>query len=175
MGGNLFNTCAIKGTYVRDHARIFMMSVIQMPDLEHHITGSFRRGAEYCGDIELVFVPKSDEEKAELMGKIAKQFGCNKSTHGPKLNGQYGCVQFDLHIASSRTLGAMLLHTTGSYAFNIVMRRRASERGLLLNQYGLFNKCTREPVVLGSDEERFFKYLDMDFVDPKDRSKENYG
>ena len=76
-------------------------------------------------------------------------------------------------------LGALLLYTTGSWKHNVMMRRNAVEKGLKLNQYGLFKLWTevdefgfdkqKEAFVAGKTEQDIFKALDMEFVEPEDR------
>jgi DNA polymerase (family 10) len=122
-----------------------------------------------CGDIELIIPCKTASELAEVRGHIAKQFGCTKSGTA-KTSGMWGEIQFDIFPCHSYQLGSILLHATGSWAFNKEMRERARERGLKLNQYGLFKRKDDSPVVISNKEETFFKYLDMDYVDPCNRS-----
>lgn len=167
MGGSMFNGRPVKHEFVENLADTFMTMVI--PDTDYIIAGSYRRGKELCGDIELVIPCDSMTDLARVNTHIMKQFGSTASLT-PRMHGLYGEVQYDLFPVRRHQMGAMLLHATGSGAFNVLMRRKAHKRGLLLNQYGLFKRSTNEPVVISSEEGDFFKYLWMDFVDPKDRS-----
>src|SRR5205085_4747289 len=61
-----------------------------------------------------------------------------------------GGIQSDLRVVSDAEYPFALLYFTGSKEHNIVMRQRAIQRGLRLNQYGLFNSKeeTRDPKLL---------------------------
>jgi DNA polymerase (family 10) len=65
------------------------------------------------------------------------------------------------------------MYFTGSKEHNIVMRQRAIERGLRLNEYGLFRSKveTRDPKlrVLARTEEDIFRELDLHYVPPEMR------
>jgi len=65
------------------------------------------------------------------------------------------------------------MYFTGSKEHNIVMRQRAIERGLRLNEYGLFRSKveTRDPKLLVQckTEEEIFEKLDLHFVPPEMR------
>jgi DNA polymerase (family 10) len=65
------------------------------------------------------------------------------------------------------------MYFTGNKEHNIVMRQRAIERGLRLNEYGLFKSKeeTRDPKLLVKcrTEEEVFEKLDLNFVPPEMR------
>ena len=65
------------------------------------------------------------------------------------------------------------MYFTGSKQHNIVMRQRAIERGLRLNEYGLFRSKTetRDPKLLVrcNSEEEIFKQLGLHYVPPEMR------
>ena len=167
MGGKLFDTEPVKRENVESIAKSFIRA-IKATDYEYHITGSYRRGASICGDIEIVFVAENAEAEAKLHNNIGTQIGFLQSRFGPKMSGRYGCKQFDLHIARPHELGAMLLHTTGSYRFNIYMRQCAQARGWKLNQYGMYHGGI--PVVQTREEKTFFEMLNIEYREPSNRS-----
>jgi len=47
-------------------------------------------------------------------------------------------LELDLRVVPEESYGAALQYFTGSKAHNIVMRRRAQERGLKINEYGVY-------------------------------------
>ena len=163
------DTRPIKREYVQSHVDVFTGLVFQGMKIQPIITGSYRRGAHVCGDIELVIPCDTMSEVAEVSGCIAKQFGCTESGSAKNM-GVYGEVQFDLFPCRRHQLGSMLLHTTGSWLFNKKMRTHAHKMGFLLNQYGLFRSATKEIYMVHETEEKFFKYLEMEYVAPCDRS-----
>jgi DNA polymerase (family X) len=84
-----------------------------------------------------------------------------------------GGIQSDLRVVSDAEFPFALMYFTGSKEHNIVMRQRAIERGLRLNEYGLFRSEveTRDPKLLVrcTTEEEVFEKLDLHFVPPEMR------
>src|SRR5204863_6445544 len=68
--------------------------------------------------------------------------------------------------------GAAMQYFTGSKAHNIVLRDRAIQRGLKLNEYGLFRAADASRVA-GESEEEIYEALELRFVEPELR--ENRG
>jgi DNA polymerase (family 10) len=86
-----------------------------------------------------------------------------------------GGIQCDLRVVSDAEFPFALAYFTGSKEHNIVMRQRAIQRGLRLNEYGLFKSKeeTRDPKLLVAckTEEEIFAKLDLQFVEPELRKK----
>ncbi len=63
-----------------------------------------------------------------------------------------GGIQADLRVVSDAEFPFALAYFTGSKEHNIVMRQRAIQRGLRLNEYGLFKSDveTRDPNAAGA-------------------------
>jgi DNA polymerase (family 10) len=82
-----------------------------------------------------------------------------------------GGVQSDLRVVSDAQFSSALMYFTGSKEHNIGMRQRAIERGLRLNEYGLFRSLeeTRDPHLLVPcrTEEEIFAQLDLPFIPPE--------
>jgi DNA polymerase (family 10) len=88
-----------------------------------------------------------------------------------------GGIQCDLRVVADREFPFALMYFTGNKDHNIVMRQRAIDRGLRLNEYGLFRSKseTRDPALLVAcrTEEEVFEKLGLHFVPPELR--ENAG
>ena len=56
-------------------------------------------------------------------------------------------VQVDLRVVPAESFGAALQYFTGSKEHNIVLRGRAKDRGLKINEYGVFRgeRADRRP------------------------------
>jgi DNA polymerase (family X) len=82
-----------------------------------------------------------------------------------------GGIQADLRVVSDAEFPFALLYFTGSKEHNIVMRQRAIQRGLRLNEYGLFKSEveTRDPKLLVAcrTEEEIFQKLGLDYIPPE--------
>ena len=144
----------------------------QAPDAEVVPVGSLRRGCETCGDIDILAAgaPPSLMDaftSYKLVETILARGGTKSSV---KLWG--GGFQADLRLVPRDSLGAALQYFTGSKAHNIALRDRALQRGLKLNEYGLF-RVGDEAVVAGATEEGIYEALGLAWVPPELR--ENRG
>ena len=139
--------------------------------------GSLRRHREVIGDIDLL---ASSKAPAEVIDFFTSQPGIlnviAKGETKASVLLEDG-IQCDLRVVADKEFPFALMYFTGSKEHNIVMRQRAIERGLRLNEYGLFRSDseTRDPALLvacGTEEEVFEK-LGLHFVPPELR--ENAG
>src|SRR5581483_11188857 len=83
-----------------------------------------------------------------------------------------GGYQADLRLVPAESRGAAMQYFTGSKAHNIVLRDRAIQRGLKLNEYGLF-RVENDARVAGETEDGIYEALGLAWVDPELR--ENRG
>src|SRR6056297_2953247 len=138
------------------------------------IAGSLRRSAETIGDVDILAA--AEKEKA---GEIFESFvnhelvvevlgrGDTKSSVRTE-NGR----QVDLRIVSEKEFPAALMYFTGSKEHNVALRQRARERGMGLNEYGLFklnddgDTDFDSPVEFGSESD-IYKKLDLHYVPPE--------
>jgi DNA polymerase (family 10) len=139
--------------------------------------GSLRRCKEIIGDIDLLASSKAPTDVIEF---FVSQPGILKVTAKGETKASVildGGIQCDLRVVSDREFPFALAYFTGSKEHNIVMRQRAIQRGLRLNEYGLFksNEETRDTKLLVpcKSEEEIFEKLDLPFVEPELR--EDHG
>ena len=82
-----------------------------------------------------------------------------------------GGIQGDLRVVSDAEYPFAQAYFTGSKEHNIAMRHRAIDRGLRLNEYGLFKSTeeTRDPKLLidCKTEEDIFVALDLVYIPPE--------
>jgi DNA polymerase (family 10) len=101
------------------------------------VCGSLRRRGETIGDLDILF---SSENPVPVLDRFVQLPEVAKVlAHGPtkaSIRLADG-VQCDLRGVSDEQFPFALMYFTGSKAHNIVMRRRAIERGLKLSEYGL--------------------------------------
>jgi len=152
---------------LRDHPDVIRCSA----------AGSLRRSKEVIGDIDLL---ASSKEPAAVIGFFVAQPGIIKITAQGETKASVildGGIQCDLRVVSDREFPFALAYFTGSKEHNIVMRQRAIQRGLRLNEYGLFKSKeeTRDPKLLVpcQDEAEIFAKLELPYVPPELR--EDHG
>ncbi len=135
--------------------------------------GSFRRGRETVGDLDLLVTGPAAEaalerfvahpEAREVLGR-----GANKASVKIGAEG----LQVDLRALPDASYGAALQYFTGSKDHNVALRQRALKMGLTLNEYGLFRVEDNERVA-GESEQEVYARLGLDWIPPELR--ENHG
>ncbi len=135
--------------------------------------GSLRRHREVIGDIDLL---ASSKTPAAVLDFFTQQPGIlNVIAKGDTKASVLleGGIQSDLRVVSDAEYPSALMYFTGNKEHNIVMRQRAIDRGLRLNEYGLFRSKTetRDPKLLVScrTEEEIFEKLELHYIPPEMR------
>ena len=133
--------------------------------------GSLRRFKEIIGDIDLL---ASSRQPAAVIAFFVSQPGLVKVLAQGETKASVileGGIQCDLRVVSDAEFPFALAYFTGSKEHNIVMRQRAIQRGLRLNEYGLFQSPaeTRDPnlLVRCEDEAAIFAKLDLVLIPPE--------
>lgn len=129
--------------------------------------GSLRRCRDTVGDIDLL---------ATVVEASAGAAVCRRFTAYPdvaqvleqgdtraSITLQSG-LQVDLRVVPKESFGAALMYFTGSKAHNIRLRTLAIERGLKLNEYGLFQG---KRAIAGATEESVFAALGLATIPPE--------
>lgn len=75
-------------------------------------------------------------------------------------------LQIDLRIVPDNEYGSALQYFTGNKAHNIMLRKIAIQKGLKLNEYGLFRGKKR---IAGKTEEEIYSALGLKMPKPEDR------
>jgi len=142
-----------------------------------NIGGSLRRFREVIGDIDLL---ASSKKPAAVIKSFVSLPGITKVTAKGETKASAileNGIQCDLRVVSDREYPFALMYFTGNKEHNIVMRQRAIQRGLRLNEYGLFKSKeeTRDPKLLVPcrDEAEIFAKLGLPFIPPELR--EDHG
>jgi DNA polymerase (family X) len=132
--------------------------------------GSFRRGRETVGDLDLIATADDPER---LMAALRDDRRVRETlATGPTKTSVLleGGVQVDLRVVAEEAFGAAWLYFTGSKAHNVELRALASERGQRLSEYGLFDLDERGEVGVrraGASEEEVYAALGLSFLPPE--------
>lgn len=153
-------------------AEPILESLRQHPDVTRcSSAGSLRRSKEIIGDLDFLV---SSKKPGEVIADFVRMPGVMKviaqGETKASVNLESG-IQADLRVVSDAEFPFALHYFTGSKEHNIVMRQRAIDRGLRLNEYGLFKSKeeTRDPKLLVkcSTEEEVFEKLGLDPIPPE--------
>jgi DNA polymerase (family X) len=128
------------------------------------VAGSYRRRKETVGDLDILVTGAaasrvmdafvSYEDVSKVMAR-----GDTKSTVVFR-----GGLQVDLRVVPRESYGAALHYFTGSKAHNIAIRHLGVQRGLKINEYGVFREESR---VAGRTEAEVFAMVDLPFIEPE--------
>ena len=148
--------------------------------IEFELVGSYRRKNKDMGDIDILIKNGEDLILKKLIanlvdsGYIIETLASGKSKFMGlcKLSPDLPARRIDILIAEPSYYYFALLYFTGSYSFNIYMRKIALEKGYSLSEYGLKGKDNK--IIDTSDiiksEEDIFKFLNIPYVTPEKRN-----
>jgi DNA polymerase (family 10) len=132
------------------------------------VAGSWRRGLDFCNDLDILLPHGTNIEKFIENTKLHFTPPFANGNDNVRMFVKYapGCYTH-ADIFLYHDYAAHLLHSTGSKEFNIRMRSIAKSRGYLLNQHGLFKNDVKVPA---ASEEDLFAILNMTFLEPHQRN-----
>ena len=150
-------------------------------DIEFELVGSYRRKNKDMGDIDILIKNRDDLDIKNLISELTKggyiietlASGKSKFMGLCKLSPELPARRIDILIADPSYYYFALLYFTGSYSFNIYMRRIALEKGYSLSEYGIKNNTDKKFIDtkdLINSEEDIFKFLDIKYVPPNKRN-----
>ena len=165
LGRHLIGRADATATRVIDYLRAEAANLTIFP------VGSLRRGRETCGDIDLLAVGANDRLMSRFTNfpEVERVLGQGPTKSSVLLRGD---VQADLRLVPAESAGAAAQYFTGSKAHNIAVRDLALQRGLKLNEYGLF-RVADDHRIAGASEAEIYEALGLVYVPPELR--ENRG
>ena len=146
------------------------------------IAGSLRRGRETVGDVDLVCTLTDGAKGTDVADAFTKFPEVQKILGSGNAKASVitaGGLQVDLRIMPPECYGAAMMYFTGSKEHNVRLRGRAQDRGMTLNEWGLYKleeyeKVKRTPgeippvkSVAGKTEAEVYKKLGLEFIEPE--------
>jgi DNA polymerase (family 10) len=128
------------------------------------VAGSFRRCRETVGDLDVL--AESDAGRAVIAHfvaypEVAEIMAKGSTKASVRLRSG---LHVDLRVIPAESFGAALVYFTGSKAHNIVLRRMGRDRGLKINEYGVFRGARR---MAGRDEEEIYRAVGLPWISPE--------
>lgn len=168
-----------------------LSSIIDLYGIKWVIAGSYRRGEPSSGDIDILVESRPDlnmDGMAYLFRDLIPSIDIN-GVNTPcilakgevsmfgilRLDDQHKAHRFDVKFIAPVSYPYALLHFTGSWQFNVLIRRRAQELGLSLNEYTLFAKQEVRPgeymysIYPAQSEADIFQILGLQYLPPEAR------
>ena len=128
------------------------------------VAGSYRRARETVGDLDLLVT-------ADAGSGVVEAFCRYDEVRNVLARGETRCsvmlksgLQVDLRRVEPESYGAALHYFTGSKAHNIAIRRMGQERGLKINEYGVFRGTRR---IAGESEASVFESVGLPYIPPE--------
>ena len=158
-----------------------MFDKVKSEGSRYEIVGSYRRGAQDSGDIDVILTSKSESMFKQFVdGLIEENIIIEVLSRGPskclviaKLPLTRHARRVDFLFSTPQEYAFSVLYFTGSKAFNTVMRGHALTKGYSLNEHGLskvVNKTQEEKVTQGFNSEKdIFDFLELVYKEPFER------
>jgi len=148
-----------------DFAETLRAWMLRCPGVRHVVVaGSYRRCRETVGDLDLLVTSAAGRKAVdhfvryeEIDEIVAK--GPTRATVKLKAG-----IQVDLRVVPQASYGAALHYFTGSKAHNIHIRKLGQEKGLKINEYGIFRGDSR---IGGAKEEDVFAAVGLPWIEPE--------
>lgn len=149
-----------------------LLAHLQGADIEQiEVAGSFRRGKDTIGDLDLLV---TSENPAAVMDRLATFSDCASviGRGDTKMSIRLiSGLQVDLRVVAAESFGAALQYFTGSKDHNVILRGMARDRGLKINEYGVYRVSAdgAETRIAGRTERDVYDTLDLPLFPPEIR------
>lgn len=128
------------------------------------IAGSYRRGRETVGDLDVLVCAPSGIEPLPHLKRYEELKEMTASGTTKAAGVLRSGLSVDVRIVPPASFGSALQYFTGSKDHGIHLRRRAQERGLKLSEYGLFRGQKR---LAGGTEQSVYEALGLRWIPPE--------
>jgi len=151
------------------------------PEAKLEIVGSYRRGAQASGDIDVIITGKTGDIYKRFVDELIKtgvileilSRGQSKTLVIAKLPGNKIARRIDFLYAPPDEFAFAILYFTGSKIFNTVMRQYGLNKGYTFNEHGIYkleNKKKGEKVdKIFTTEKDIFDFLGLQYKTPVER------
>lgn len=144
--------------------------------ITYEICGSYRRGEATSGDIDCLIKGGPDVNLAVMVTELVNggyivghlAIGDSKYMGIMKLDKNSNARRIDLMVVPPESWPYATLYFTGSKGLNVIMRSKALDLGLSMNEYGMVDH--RDNSFPARTEQDIFRYLGMGYLEPTQRS-----
>ncbi|CAG9314570.1 unnamed protein product [Blepharisma stoltei] len=147
------------------------------PKSEFELCGSYRRGRELCGDIDIVIGTKHKDRLLPFLITSLKAIGLlthsftntsEKFTGVVKLEGKPH-RQLDFFVCNIEETPYAILYFTGSSNYNRLLRLEAEKKGYHLSNTGLYNRSTGQKLINATTEDDIIRFLGFPILSLQER------
>jgi len=167
---------------IEDYKTYFEKALPSISGAKMEIVGSYRRGAQSSGDIDVIITSSSPQVFTNFVDNLMKEKiilhilsrGPTKCLVVAKIPSSDAARRVDFLYTTPEEFPFAILYFTGSKIFNTVMRHVALEKGYTMNEHGIYKmeakkKGDKSNHVFRSEED-IFKFLNLVYKSPTERT-----
>jgi NAD-dependent DNA ligase/DNA polymerase/3'-5' exonuclease PolX len=166
---------------IEDYKVIFENAFPKVLNSKMEIVGSYRRGAQNSGDIDVIITSNNVNVFSTFIDNLIKEKvityvlsrGPTKSLVVAKIPSSDSYRRVDFLYTTPEEFPFAILYFTGSKVFNTVMRHIALEKGYTMNEHGLYTMVDKKKGDKISNtftnEEDIFDFLGLTYKAPNER------
>ncbi|KKK70589.1 hypothetical protein LCGC14_2922460, partial [marine sediment metagenome] len=134
--------------------------------------GSLRRMKRTIGDIDLLVSSKNPEKVMDFFTQLPQSIGVEAKGKTKSTITHESGRKVDIRVVEPESYGSALQYFTGSKEHSVHLREIAKQKGLKLNEYGVFDAKTNRKLG-GAAEEEMYSSLGLPVIEPELR--EDHG
>jgi len=167
---------------IEKYKEFFEKAIPKDCEAKMEIVGSYRRGTQSSGDIDVIITSRTPQVFTEFIDNLLKEKiilhvlsrGPTKSLVIAKIPGSNTARRVDFLYTNPEEFPFAILYFTGSKIFNTVMRHVALENGYTMNEHGIYKmnaKKKGEKVNhVFKSEKDIFDFLNLVYKSPVERT-----
>lgn len=137
----------------------------QLPEIgQVSVAGSCRRRRETCGDLDILATCSDPGPPMDCLAHhplVSEVLLRGETRQRVRLRSG---LEMDLRVVPDESFGAALQYFTGSKEHNVVVRQRAKEKGLKINEYGVFRG---DEQIAGRSEQEVYASVGLPWIPPE--------
>ncbi len=143
--------------------------LLQCPAIQQlEFAGSYRRGKETVGDIDILVTSANPEAVMDHLGafpEITADIVRGETKMAVQLKQGF---QVDMRVVPDESFGAALQYFTGSKDHNVIVRSRAKQLGLRINEWGVYQLDGDQSTwIAGKTEADVYRTLGLPCFEPE--------
>jgi DNA ligase (NAD+) len=167
---------------IEDYKTYFVKALPNTAEAKMEIVGSYRRGAQSSGDIDVIITSKDPRVFIRFVDNLIKEKiilhvlsrGPTKCLVVTKIPTSDSARRVDFLYTTPEEFPFAILYFTGSKIFNTVMRHVALEKGYTMNEHGINkmeNKKKGDKIAFPFKSEKdIFDFLGLEYKAPIERT-----
>jgi NAD-dependent DNA ligase len=167
---------------IEDYKTYFEKALPQVSGAKMEIVGSYRRGAQSSGDIDVIITSSSPQVFTKFVDNLLKEKiilhilsrGPTKCLVVAKIPSSDSARRVDFLYTNPEEFPFAILYFTGSKIFNTVMRHVALEKGYTMNEHGIYKMEAKKKGEKANhtfnSEEDIFDFLGLEYKSPFERA-----